>query len=145
MPRPHVVATAAPVTPRRGKGPSPKMKHGSRKRLKMLASQSDRIAIDASPEPRKIALIRNRSRMTPLAPSMIAVKREPVAMTPGAAPIAASRRGASVAPAMPMGTATAIPSAIDWTAAAAARSGSFSPMRRATVAMAPIDSPIATA
>ena len=57
IPRPHVVETAAPVTPSAGKGPSPKIRHGSRRRLMTFASQSTRIAIAASPAPRKIALI----------------------------------------------------------------------------------------
>ena len=57
----------------------------------------------------------------------------------------ASSFGAESAPAIPIGTAREIPSAIAWTAAVAACSGSFSPMRRATVAVALIETPIATA
>jgi hypothetical protein len=41
--------------------------------------------------------------------------------------------------------ASEIPSATAWTAAVAACSGSFSPIRLATVAVAPIETPIATA
>ena len=145
MPRPHVVATAAPTTPNFGNGPRPKMKHGSRARLMMFASQSERIAIDASPAPRKIALMRKRRRMTTLAPSMIRVKGAPLATTSGEAPMSARSRGANSAPRIPIGTATAMPRPIDCTAARAAPSGFFSPIRRATVAAAPIESPIATA
>ena len=59
VPRPIVVATAAPVTPSRGNGPSPKIRQGPSRMLIAFASQSTRIAIAASPAPRKIALITN--------------------------------------------------------------------------------------
>ena len=45
MPRPMFVATAAPVTPSSGNGPSPKMKHGPSTMLSTLPSHSTRIAI----------------------------------------------------------------------------------------------------
>jgi hypothetical protein len=45
---------------------------------------------------------------------------------------------------MPTATETNVPSAIDCAAAWAAPSSSFSPMRRATTAVAPMPSPIAT-
>ena len=61
MPRPIVVAIAAPVTPSSGNGPRPKISSGPSTMLMTLASQSTRIAIAASPAPRKIALIRNSS------------------------------------------------------------------------------------
>ena len=144
MLRPVVVATAAPATPSRGKGPMPKMKHGSRQMLKMLAIHSTRIAIAASPAPRKTALIRNSIRMTPLKPNRIAVKRE-LARTSGVAPIRPSSGRAKTKPRMPSGTATHSPSTIACTAALAAPSGSCSPIRRATIAVAPIPRPIATA
>ncbi len=57
MPRPIVVATAAPVTPSRGTGPTPKMNTGPRTMLMPLASQSVRMVSAASPAPRKAALI----------------------------------------------------------------------------------------
>ena len=86
---PVVVATAAPVTPSRGNGPSPKMKHGSRQMLMALAIHSTRIATAASPAPRNTALIRNSIRMTPLKPRTIAANDE-CARTSGGAPISAS-------------------------------------------------------
>ena len=64
---------AAPVIPISGNGPRPKIRQGSSTMLTPLASQSDRIAIEASPAPRKIALIRNSSRMVALPPSIQAV------------------------------------------------------------------------
>ena len=73
MARPIVVAIAAPVTPSRGKGPMPKMSSGPRMMLIQFASHSTRIAIAASPAPRKIALTRKSSRMTTLPPSMTRV------------------------------------------------------------------------
>ncbi len=70
VPRPKVVAIAAPVTPSRGNGPTPKIKHGPSTMLMLFASQSTRMAIAASPAPRKTALMRNSSRMTTLPPSI---------------------------------------------------------------------------
>ena len=109
-----------------------------------LAIHSTRIAIAASPAPRNTALIRNSIMMTPLKPNRIAVNDE-WASTSGLAPISASVGRANEKPSRPTGTATSRPSAIACTAAIAAPSGSFSPMRRATVAVAPMPSPIATA
>jgi len=71
MLRPVKVARAAPVTPRRGKGPSPKIRQGSRIRLMMFETHSKRMAMAASPAPRKIALLRNNMRMAALPPSAI--------------------------------------------------------------------------
>ena len=68
-----LVATAAPWIPSSGNGPMPKISIGSRKMLMPFASHRTRIAITASPAPRKMALIRNSSRMVKLAPSMIRV------------------------------------------------------------------------
>ena len=77
---------------------------------------------------------------------MIAVKPEPVAMMDGSElPIAMSSRGASTNPAIPIGTATADAERDRRNGRRRRPSGSFSPMRRATVAAAPIESPIATA
>ena len=61
MPRPVVVATAAPTRPRAGNGPRPKMSSGSSTRLIPLATHSTRIATVASPAARKIALMRKSS------------------------------------------------------------------------------------
>ena len=108
MLRPVVVATAAPVTPRRGNGPSPKMKQGSRQMLNALAIHSTRIAIAASPAPRNTALIRNSIRMTPLKPNRIAVNDE-WASTSGVAPISARIGRANEKPSSPTGTATSRP------------------------------------
>jgi len=49
--------------------------------LIQFASHSTRIAIAASPAPRKIALMRKSSRMTTLPPSITRVYVWPVAMT----------------------------------------------------------------
>ena len=68
-----VVPIAAPVTPSSGNGPSPKMRQGSSTTLTVLASHSERIAIVASPAPRKTALIRNSSMIEALPPSIQAV------------------------------------------------------------------------
>ena len=67
--RPVNVASAAPVTPICGNGPSPKIRHGSSTRLMMFDTHSSRIAIAASPAPRKMALFRNSSMIAPLPPS----------------------------------------------------------------------------
>jgi hypothetical protein len=61
MPRPMLVAIAAPVTPIAGTGPHPKINSGSRTMLMAFEIQSIRIAIAGSPAPRKIALTRNNS------------------------------------------------------------------------------------
>ena len=74
-----LVATAAPVTPISGNGPQPKMKHGPSTMLSAFASHSVRIAITASPAPRKIALIRKIMNTVTLPPSMMRVKSEPSA------------------------------------------------------------------
>jgi hypothetical protein len=47
------------------------MKHGSRTRLMALPSHSARMAIEASPAPRKMALLRNNSTITAFVPKMI--------------------------------------------------------------------------
>ena len=70
IPLPILVAIAAPSIPISGKGPYPKIKIGSKIILIPLASQRTRIAIAASPAPRKIALIINRSIITILPPSI---------------------------------------------------------------------------
>ena len=109
-----------------------------------LAIHSTRIAIAASPAPRNTALMRNSSMITPLAPSMT-VANDALATTAGDAPINCSNAGAYATPNTPTGTATSTPSRIACTAARAAPSPSFSPIRLATIAVAPALSPIATA
>ena len=64
------VAIAAPSTPYAGTGPQPKISSGSSRMLRPFATHSTRIAIAASPAPRKIALITNSSRITTLPPSI---------------------------------------------------------------------------
>ena len=113
--------------------------------LTRLASQSARIASTGSPAPRKMPLIRNSSVTVTQPPSMIAVKVRPFAATSGEAPSIARRSDAKVTPATPSANDTAHPQAIACTAAADARSGFPSPMRRATIAAAPMLSPIETA
>ncbi len=109
-----------------------------------LPIHSTRIAIAASPAPRNAALIRNSSTMVALPPSITRVNVLPVAITSGVAPISDSSSGAYHAPATPMIAETITPRAIACTAALAAPSGSCSPILRATIAVAPIDSPIAS-
>ena len=58
--------------------------------------------------------------------------------------MAASSLGANAAPAMLIAAAATIPAASPCTAAVAAPSGSFSPIRRATIAVIDIENPIAT-
>jgi hypothetical protein len=65
-----VVAMAAPSTPMAGTGPRPKIRIGSSTMLMPLATHSTRMALAASPAPRKIALITNSSRITTLPPSI---------------------------------------------------------------------------
>ena len=73
MLRPINVASAAPVTPSLGNGPQPKIRQGSSIRLMMFDTQSRRIAIAASPAPRKIALFKNSSSTAKLPPRQIRV------------------------------------------------------------------------
>src|SRR5438445_11275695 len=75
VPRPIVVATAAPITPSLGNGPRPKMKHGPSKMLMVFASQRTRIAMAASPAPRKMALMRNNNRIDAFLPARPLVQR----------------------------------------------------------------------
>ena len=80
-PRPIVVAMAAPATPICGNGPSPKMRHGPSTMLMVLANHSTRIAMAASPAPRKMALMRNSSITVPQPPSITRENVDPVART----------------------------------------------------------------
>jgi hypothetical protein len=113
--------------------------------LSRLASHRTRIAIAASPAPRKTALIRKSMTIVALPPSITRAKPLPTAITSADAPMSASRRGANTAPATPITVDSASPSASTCTAARAAPSRSFSPMRRAIIAVAPMLSPIASA
>ncbi|MNS68143.1 hypothetical protein D3C72_1014130 [compost metagenome] len=73
MLRPIVVAIAAPVTPKAGIGPNPKINIGPNIILAILAIQSERIAKEASPAPLKIPLIRNSSVIEKLPPNIMRV------------------------------------------------------------------------
>src|SRR6266571_8578690 len=64
-------------------------------------------------------------------------------MTSGDAPMMPRSFGARRTPATAMNAAAITPSAMPCTAASAAPAGFFSPMRRATIAVTPMDSPIA--
>ena len=110
-----------------------------------LAIHSTRIAIAASPAPRKTALIMNRSVTPPLAPIITRANRVPVETTPSSAPMIRSRFGAKRIPVRPTTAPTPRPMMIDWMAARAAPSVSPSPIRRATTADAPTDRPMAIA
>ena len=70
------------------------MKQGPSTMLSMLPSHSTRIAIAASPAPRKTALMRNSSTTVTLPPSMTRVNCSPDWITSGDAPISRSRPGA---------------------------------------------------
>ena len=78
-------------------------------------------------------------------PSMTRVKRWPVSTTNGVAPSAARSCGAEARPMAPRTAATTTPMRMPCTAAPAARSGSFSPVRRATVAAVAMARPVAIA
>ena len=134
------------MTPSSGNGPKPKIRHGPSTMLIALANQRTRIAIAASPAPRKTALIEEQQQHGAAAAEHDARERcRPSRTTSSLAPITRRSSAPKMAPIVPMATTTSTPSAIACTAARAAPSGSFSPMRRATVAVAPIDRPIATA
>src|ERR1700722_3972905 len=145
MLRPVNAAPAAPVTPIRGNGPQPKIRHGSSTRLMMFDTQSSRIAIAASPAPRKIALFKKSSMIAPPPPTAIRAYPDPTATTLGDAPIHSSSFGARNTHGSPTMNVITKPSTIACTAATAAPSGSFSPMRRATIAVVDIESPSPTA
>ena len=106
MLRPMVVATAAPVTPSRGNGPSPNTNSGPSRMLIPLASQSARMVMAASPAPRKLALIRNSNRTVTSPASMSRAYPEPIAITAGEAPIAPSSVGAKRPPKKPITAAS---------------------------------------
>jgi hypothetical protein len=80
-----------------------------------------------------------------LPPSITRVKPLPLATMRASAPIRRSKSSANTAPAAPIASASARPSAIPCVAVRAAEPMSFSPTRRATSAITPIDTPIATA
>ena len=93
MLRPVHVASAAPVTPKRGNGPTPKIRQGSSIRLMMFETHSSRMAMAASPAPRKIALLRKSRTTAQLPPSAMRAYQLPVAMMSGVAPISAKQIG----------------------------------------------------
>ena len=64
-------AISAPATPRRGKGPKPKMSNGSNTMLTKIENHRTRIAITASPAPRKTLLITKSIITTGLHPRTI--------------------------------------------------------------------------
>ena len=109
-----------------------------------LPSHSTRIAMAASPAPRNTALMRNSSTTVMLPPSIIRVKPLPLATTRGEAPIILSKFVPCHAPKPPIRHEMKMPMRIVCAAARDAPSASRSPVRRATSAEAPIDSPIAT-
>jgi hypothetical protein len=110
-----------------------------------LANHRQRIATVASPAPRKIALIMNSIRIVPLPPSRTRAYVVPSTRTSGPAPMNTSTSGAKTAPSTPSGTEPSTPRSTACTATDAAPSGFFSPIRRATVAVAAMASPIDSA
>ncbi len=91
----------------------PKIRHGPSTMLTALANHRTRIAIAASPAPRKMALMRNSSRTLPLAPSITRVKLAPVRTTSSLAPISRSSEGAVATAVTPTTMPTSTPTAID--------------------------------
>ena len=89
--------------------------------------------------------MRKSSSTVPLPPTITRGNVEPMLSTSSVAPIRRSSCGPNSTPMAPMIAAIPIPRMIACTAVSAARSGSFSPMRRATVAAAPIERPMASA
>jgi len=71
VPRPIIVATAEPVTPRAGKKPSPRIRQGLRRMLIPFPIQRVRIAMTGSPTPRKAAFRTKSSIITTFPPSMM--------------------------------------------------------------------------
>ena len=84
-------------------------------------------------------------KMTTLPENSTRVYPCPVAMTASDAPISRSSAAANPPPSNASGRANSTPRMMAWTAARAAPSGCFSPMRRATIAVAPMPSPIQSA
>ena len=109
-----------------------------------FASHSTRIAIAASPVPRKIAFTRNSKTIVALPPYMIRAYVVPIANTLGDAPMSPNKCGAAITPLTPRMSAINAPSTMACTAALAAPSASRSPVRRATMAVAPMARPIAS-
>ena len=109
------------------------------------ATRSPAMASTGSPAPRKTALIRKIRNTVALPLSMMRVKPEPTAIVAASAPIHRRISGASAPNTTPIAAAAAAPSSTIWPADLAAPSGSFSPIRRATTAVAAKHMPIATA
>ena len=140
-----MVATAAPITPSSGKGPQPNIKNGSRIMFNPFDNISVHIAIEASPAPLKIALIKNNKSMVILPPISNLVYPAPSAIKSGSAPISASISLWYKKPTIPTKREIIIPKKIACTDACFAPSMSFSPTLRATTAVAAILKPIAIA
>ena len=111
--------------------------------LMILAIHRLRIAMAASPAPRKIPLMRKSKIMTTLPPSMMRVKVVPSLTTSSEAPMIRSISAANTIPIMLIITVTASAITIDCIPACAAASGFFSPIRLATTAVAAVLKPIA--
>ena len=142
--RPSTVATPAPATPIAGTGPHPKIRIGSSTIFNPLATHNTFIAIAASPAPRKIALIRKSNITLNELPSTHRVYDAPPVTTCSSAPISRNKSGARHTAGTPTNTAAPIPNSTACTAARAAPSPSFSPIRRATIAVVASAMPIAS-
>lgn len=103
------------------------------------------MATAASPAPRKMALMRKSKVMLRVLPIITCMYRTPLCSTHGLPPMRARRRGAKVMPSATIGAASRTAKTMACTAVSAARSVSFSPVRRAMRAMAPMLTPMATA
>ena len=94
----------------------PKIRHGPRMMLIAFANHSTRIAIAASPAPRKTALMRKSITTVPLPPSMTRANVDPVRSTSSLAPMSASSCGPKRMPIVPKMAAAPSPMRTDWTA-----------------------------
>ncbi|MNE28019.1 hypothetical protein D3C80_1214460 [compost metagenome] len=141
---PVVVAIAAPVNPKAGIGPNPLIKIGHKMMLQILAIHKLFMAIAAFPAPRKIPLIKNNNTMELLPAIIICIKAVPCRAASSEAPI---NIRISVAYTNPKKLITAFTANEIITAcipAFAAFVGSFSPILRATTAVAAMLNPIAS-
>ena len=76
----------------------------------MFDTQNRRMAMAASPAPRKMALLRNSMTMAPQPPSAMRAYPEPVATMAGDAPISCSSFGAKIPAGTPSISEIASPS-----------------------------------
>ena len=101
------------MPPNAGMGPKPRINSGQRMMLQMFASHKLFIAIDASPAPRKIPLMRKSIMITRLAPKSIRAYVLPIATVVASAPINRKISGANTTPVMLIRSVIPIANIID--------------------------------